>query len=389
MQKQSSELPSARTFNRFKIIVLCLCISVGILLLMQLQLFISWDFRHGLWSPAYLLAHGKNPYGFGAPMQQLRSVWFPMGISLFMHLGWLDIYQASNVWMVLNIALVYATILLAARRESLSPGFLIAALVLSFCSTSVLSHLGLGQFSLLALVLYLVAAILVNQGRIGASAVLIAIALTKPQLGILVVPGLFIRVWRDGRWRAAVMFFGALTLSMFWFALSFWVIAPQWHQDLFAITRATQTWLQPALFRTLQLTFGELGLMLWGALTIGIFLLNAGMWFKLPARRAVSWSLALTALVSPYLWSWDFVLLLPALVDAASRFQLKITRVLFVLGGVLIEGMTMYIRLFTDNSDERFWWVPLAVFALIGSGYAFEYLARANFIPRKNDANPL
>ncbi len=61
--------------------LILLCLGAG--WFVQTEWITSGDLRHGLWAPSYLLIRGENPYGFGAPDQGVKSVWFPMVIGLF------------------------------------------------------------------------------------------------------------------------------------------------------------------------------------------------------------------------------------------------------------------------------------------------------------------
>jgi 4-amino-4-deoxy-L-arabinose transferase-like glycosyltransferase len=68
--------------------------------------------------------------------------------------------------------------------------------------------------------------------------------------------------------------------------------------------------------------------------------------------------MALTAIASPYLWSWDFVLLLPLFVDTAARLTNTLSRVvLFVFWAACLVLTVVSIQV-VGAGDSRLWWLP-------------------------------
>ena len=109
-----------------------------------------------------------------------------------------------------------------------------------------------------------------------------------------------------------------------------------------------------------------------GMLALGVFGINVWLWARRPSEDAVVWSLALTLLVTPYVWSWDFVMLVPLMVWAISHLESEISRALTGLGYVAIWGLMVWIRLHTDGSDHRLWWVPWLTAAIVYVGYLMD-----------------
>ncbi len=334
----------------------------------------SWDFHHGLWSASYLLVRGMNPYGLGAPMQVVPSVWLPMIIGLWFPLGWLDLYEAANIWMLVNLACAILVVGLCWRAARASLIVLTLALIAVFLFPPLLEHLKMGQLSVMVTLLYLLSAYLVKRNLILPSGILVAVALAKPQLSILAVPGLMIGFYHFGRFKAMMGFAMACLAAILWLTIPLWLADPGWLATMVAIAQQTPTWLQPTLYRMLQIELGHGGLAIWLGWAIALFGVNVLAWTKLDPPIAMSASLALTVLATPYLWSWDFVLLIPTGVYVFSAVRRHAARALIALGYAAAWGAMVMIRWTTDNSDERFWWLPFALLATWGAGCAVQFL---------------
>ena len=352
---------------------LWLCIGVGASVFVQTRWLTSWDFRHGLWSPSYLLTHGMNPYGMGAPMQVVPSVWLPMIIGLWFPLGWLDPYEAANLWLLSTVACTILIVWLCWRTADASLAVFAVLLIAIFLFPSLLSHLMMGQLSVMVTLFYLLSAYLAKRGLFLPSGILVAVALTKPQLSVLALPGLLIGMYHLGRLKAVMCFAVACLAAILWLTIPLWLADSAWLNHMLAIAQRTPTWLQPTLFRMLPLRLGEWGLVLWLVWAIALFAMNAVAWTRLDPPIAMSASLALTVLVSPYLWSWDFVLMIPAIVYVFSVVRQRAARGLIALGYAVAWGLTVTIRWTTDNSDDRFWWLPFFLLATLVSGYAMQF----------------
>lgn len=348
-------------------------IIMGISAFLQTRWFTSWDFRHNLWAPSYLLVHGMNPYGTGAPMQVVPSVWFPMIIGLWFPLGYLDLYQAANVWLLVNVVCGVTIVWLCGRMAHTSLAVFAIVLIAIFLFPPLLSHLLLGQVSMIVTLLYLLSAYLIKRGLFLPSGILVAVALTKPQLSVLALPGLLMGLYYFGKLRAVLGFVVVCLATILWLTIPLWLVNAAWLNSMLTIVQQIPTWLQPTLFRILQIQMGEWGLALWLVWAIMLFGINLAAWVKLDPPIAMCASLSLTVLTSPYLWSWDFVLLIPAFVYVFSVVKSYAARVLIAFGYVVMWGLIVTIRLKTDNSDERFWWVPFFLLAVLGAGYVVQF----------------
>lgn len=379
--RQSSRSDKPFSIERVISLTLVLLAGVGIALFLQVRLFASWDLRHGLWSPSFLLVHGADPYGMGAPMQVVPSVWLPMAIGLFFPLGWLDFFQVTNLWLLLNAAIVVMIVWLVGKTRRPSPVFFAICVGAAFLFPPFLSLLLLGQFSILAALLFLLASYVVSERLVLASSFLVAVALTKPQLGILALPGLLVGFWRVGGIRIMLLFVATLIVSIAWLTLPFWLVYPPWIGDLIQILRAAPTWLQPSLFHILQNKFGDYGLVFWILFAFGTLALNIWLWLTRLPRHAMVWSLALTTLVSPYVWSWDFVLLLPLMAHAASHNESFAARLTLGVGYAVCWFAAVTIRLNTDNSDERFWWLAPTIILFVCGAFVVDLFFKSRLTP--------
>jgi hypothetical protein len=94
----------------------------------------------------------------------------------------------------------------------------------------------------------------------------------------------------------------------------------------------------------------------WAILFGAATLFNGRLWWQKPGLEALWWSLALTPLVSPFIWSWDFVLLLPLFVWCLFHLRSRVAQVILGAGYLVNWYLMMRVILTTDGSDHYFWW---------------------------------
>jgi hypothetical protein len=70
------------------------------------------------------------------------------------------------------------------------------------------------------------------------------------------------------------------------------------------------------------------------------------------------WSLGITTIVTPYVWSWDFVLLLPIWMYTFIQGGWKRRTLLLIFYAVAWYGMAL-IQAQESSNNQYFWWVPL------------------------------
>jgi len=343
-----------KTFIKIGVILLALGLLVAFL---PVNLFDSWDFRNNLWGPAHLLVTGRSPYIIKQLFPLTNAVWMPPIIGLLFSLGWLDFTLAARAWLVANLAalglLIY--IFLRGIKPSLLKFSVTLALVFTFAPF--ILNLMLGQISIL-IALFLVLATLNSDSSLLAG-LFLALALTKPQLCFLAVPGILFGSYQRKKITGLMRLGGAAAAWVAIFCLPFFAAFPGWIPDFLAALKDNANWAQPSLFFFLANHFGSgPGLIAWGLAAVVIFGVNLWIWKKCPPGEAVAWSLALTCLVTPYIWSWDFVLLLPCLFCLLGRPFNRLTTGILVTGFACGSALTWMMRWNTQVSDQIFFWLP-------------------------------
>lgn len=361
-------------------------ILVGILMLAGALWVLLWmkgfttdtDFRNNLWGPAHLLVQGRSPYRVEVLYEGKLALWLPQAIGLFFPLGFLDLAVAANLWFLLNVGLLLGLAWWFGRDRAkpLPP----LAAILAATLPPVLFHFFLGQFSLLAAALSLLAAHLAGRRRCFYAGLLIALALAKPQLALLAAPGLWLSCWRQGGRRGAILFPLAAGLGSIVLSLPLWIGYPHWIPDFLEGFRRNPPWQLPNLFSMLGTWWGAAGWALAALVALGLSGLNLWLWYKYPPEEALPWSLALTTLASPYIWTWDFMLFLPLIWRSLAQQRSRPARVLWIAGLMLCWGLTMGLTVWvtpTEGEISYHWhfWMPWLFLALVWGGRALERAA--------------
>lgn len=325
--------------------------------------FVSWDFRNNLWAPAYLLWRGESAYDIKIMFENSNSIWFPQVIGVFSLLGLLPQYPATNLWLILNIVFLLTLIGFLFRQNEhvkLTPLHLgILILTVSLFPPTV-RHLILGQVDILLMVSMIAAMYAIEKNQFILGGFLFSLALTKPQHCIVVLPSVIVYLLLNEKTgRDTLKLLLATGFSVILQTVPLWLSNLSWYSDFLSNLEGNPNWVQPGIFSMLYNKFGVLGVVFWLTLYLIILLISFQIWSKHKPQKAILWSLALTAIISPYLWSWDFVLLLPLLIDTAiglsdllARLTLLITNVAgFVFSIIALQG--------GSRSDEVLWWFPI------------------------------
>jgi hypothetical protein len=182
--------------------------------------------------------------------------------------------------------------------------------------------------------------------------------LSKPQLAILIVPGYFIIYLKENGINQALqlVFYSILTIGITSLPLFFFY--PQWVADFISNIMENPAWMHPSSLFILRTTFNEIGNALWWLLFIVISGVNLWLWVRLPKREAAIWSLALTTIITPYVWSWDFVLLIPLFTSYLYQKMPRHSTWLLYIAFISCWSMIAYLKLTGQTSEELYWWVP-------------------------------
>jgi len=331
------------------------------------------DFENNLWRPAFLVLHGMSPYNTLVQFEGLKPVWFPIIIGLFFPLGALPLQIASNIWFLFLLATLFSIIVVSARHFG-APSIFVALMAIGlgiFPSTA--THFSLGQVSLVVSVILFVVSVYHQKMNPGLIGFLLAISLVKPQLIVLFFPVLITVLYRDGGVRKVIK---VLSFTVFWFFIStipLFILSPGWIRDFIQNLLDNPGWAYPTfytIFRTI-LPSDTLPMIL------AVFLLFIGIGititisYRLEKKEGLLWSMALTPVFSPVVWSWDFVLIYPLLLFLVfNRKNLRTSNIVLIGFFICLFAYITMVQLGYVN-DRFGFWVPIFLCAVMFVGNKF------------------
>ena len=347
------------------VVIVCVTVVAVVLWLTATIEFTSWDFRNNLWAPAHLLWRGESAYDIAGIFAGGNAIWFPQIVGVSSPLGLLPLQLATNLWLgttvVLLVALTWHLSVQAAQSKPnpLAFGLLLMAV---FLFPPTIRHLLLGQADVVLIAAMIAGTYALARNRLVVSALLFAVALSKPQLCTIVLPSLvaWLVIWQRQRWHALrfLVMTGGFALIL---TVPLWLGSTQWLDDFWSNLHRNPQWSQPVLYSQLYIKIGRPGLVLWGLAFAACLVLSVRLWHRLGPTRGVLWSMALTTLASPYLWSWDFVLLLPLFIDTAARLTNALSRVVLFASWAACLALTLVSNRASGAGDGRLWWLPLVI----------------------------
>ncbi|MBE0670402.1 MAG: DUF2029 domain-containing protein [Anaerolineales bacterium] len=315
------------------------------------------DFYNELWAPAHLLVNGQSPYETASLNTNLPAAWFPMAIGFFFPLGWLSEETAQYVWFIFCILELGVIVHIAqGNKRSLYNTVIITLLSLFFPST--LYHFYIGQISITVTLCLLLAVRFAQKDRQWLSAFFAALAISKPHLALLTILGLSLFHYQNGKLRSLFAFWGRVSVVSLALCIPLFIAYPNWIPDALHAMTQNPIWSYPSLFVLFQRYFDAWGILLWICTSIVTIWISQSLWKKLPPVSATYWSLSLAPLVSPYVGSWDFVILLPLLTFTFANLDWK--RKIFLVIFYAIAWVQMaQIQALEVSHNHYFWWVPL------------------------------
>lgn len=331
--------------------------ALGMLWVMGSLIAPSKDFYNELWGPAYLLLHGKSPYDTTRLNADLPAGWFPMVIGFFFPLGLLPEKLASQIWLVLNVLALCGMIYLISQAHR-SPLTITALFLFCFFFPPVLQHFVLGQVSIVVTLSLLLAAVFIEQNQFWPAALAIALSFSKPHLALLPVIGLAVFTYRRGGMFSVVSLAGKVLAMVVLLCLPLFVAYPNWIPDALASIARLPAWPFPSFFILYKRYFPGWEWIFWGLTLALLFRLAWRMWKNASARSVVYWGMALSPLASPYIGSWDFVVLLPLWLSVFVSADIK-TRAFLTFSYLLAWGGMLFIQQQPGMHNHFFWWVPL------------------------------
>ncbi len=321
------------------------------------------DFYNELWAPASLLVRGQNPYDTSSLNAELPPAWLPMVIGFFSPLGWLDEDAGALVWFGISIVELCAIIFLSqGRSRSLFITLAAALFALSFPPT--LYHLMLGQVSLTIVLCMLLAVQLASKERPWLVAFFVALGLSKPHLVSLAFLGLSFYYYSQSGIKGTFAFWLRTFLMIIILCLPLFIAHSNWISDAVASMQTNPYWDYPSIFVALRLNLGAWGLAIWGAIAMAILYVAYLLWARLSTVTAMYWSLGLAVFITPYVGSWDFVVLLPLYFHTFKQVNWK--RKVFLLLAYLLAWYGMALVQHVEVSyNHYFWWVPPGLLACV------------------------
>jgi hypothetical protein len=325
---------------------------------------LGWDFNNNIWIPAKLLIGGQSPYRVDLLHEAGNAVWMPAIIGISAPLGWLSFPTASNLWFLVNLTALSAIIALLAARQRPPVALVAITAMMAAAFPPTITHLRLGQFTILATFLFLAVAFLKERLPLPIAALMLALALSKPQLGLLVVPGLLLAYYREDGRKRALQLLGLILLWSVVLAAPLFLGSANWIGDFVAALLKNPSWVHPSMWLLLPRHLGPIGLWLWVVIVLILGVVSLRLWFTHKREEAILWSLALTPLLTPYIWSWDFVMVLPLFASTvmASKSRLQLA----ILGlGYLLCWLIVWQIAASDPNNVRYWWIPWFMILLV------------------------
>lgn len=350
-------------------------ILLGILVIIGLVFFTpskgicSWDFQHSIWGPAELLVYGQPPYQLNPPYGPYIAPWWPQIIGVNFWMGWLPCWTAAKLWLAIELAGLGFSIWLLNYRKKPTPRQLGLMLLVVFLFPPVYTHIHLGQFSLLFITLMVMTAFTGRERFPSAKqlswvSLLAVLGAAKPQLTVLIYPGIIAATWKRQGMSGLARLLGA---SLGWLAICLiplFAFYPGWISGFMEVTRYNLNagWNLPTPFIQLYLHLGITGLFIWLLFFFSSLALSIYLWVKKGERVGLIWTMALTPLVTTYCSSWDFTLLLPLFFWQFLNYQSGLSRGILISGMFLVDIWQVVPRLGkNDIPDSSQWWIPPAL----------------------------
>lgn len=318
----------------------------------------GWDFKNNLYLPSYLIVQNINPYDIHSLVDNGTALWFPMVLGLFFPLGYLDLQRASNIWILVNLVSFLSLIFISSnqKKPSLIKLFIVGSFI--FMIPSTIAHINLGQISIL-ICLSLVIIIMFDEILpIWATGLLLSFSLSKPQLVVLFIPAYLFYIFRNQGWKSVLSLIFWTTFGVIIFSLPVFFTKTNWLNSLILNLKSNPIWQHPSIITILSSSLNEYGFLLrYFFLLVGLIL--ALFLVSRSGNKVVFlWILALTTVFSPYIWSWDFVLLYPLMIFTMFQKKRVIEEFLLFAGYFFIIGIFILFRLSGVINDINFWWVP-------------------------------
>jgi hypothetical protein len=379
MHKRGNEniIPKAETFHFFAAVLMLLLIAVIAGNIYKGFMLPRKDFYNELWAPTYLLVRGQSPYDTASLNPVLPAAWLPMAIGFFFPLGWLSEISAMQVWYVFTI-LAICLIVYLTQHDRLNVYHVVVTALFCFFFPLTLNHINLGQFSITAVLCWLIAVRFWDDARFKwLSALLTAVALSKPHLGTLVMLGLLYHDYAHGGARRVISSVVWVAVMCLVLCLPLFIAYPNWIPDMLTSMMSNPPWMYPSLYILFGRYLSSWGTVAWLIVVLVVVGMNFRIWQTTPLKPALYWSLALAPLVTPYVGGWDFVVIFPLLIFIYNEADWKrkiLIWVFYILAWVLMAR----VQMMEVSHNHFFWWVPLWFVAMSALVTAWVRMNAAN-----------
>ena len=338
-----------------------------------------------LWIAGYLASAGNNPYSAQDWLNghlMFGSTWIPEPIFLYplslayllIPIGFLSLPLAYSVWAFLTLLATTLSLFLLIDlwEEDRLKIFALPMMIAVFFFAPVLEAPGkgtLGGFLLLAMVL---SVYLLKSQQWIAGGMLSAILLIKPTFG---VPALFLlSLWLLFR-RAWLGVAGIAAGGLILYGIGA-LADPQWPIIFFGMGQTKigeYLGLQPTILNLASLACHKdvicsygLGLILSALLVIITILIFLRKNRPLAALEAMSLILTVSLLITPYLWSYDFILLIIPLSFIVHQLILRSTSYWVPISFLIAFDFTAFLGLYLQGQSQfRDLWNVLLPFVIL------------------------
>ncbi len=327
---QSSIVPTALLPMIVAVILVMVCPQIATLPVLD-------DFVV-IWGPANLLRAGINPYNqealrtlltqLGWPPDQALLPMFhpPLIFTIALPFSLLSYPAARFVWLIFQIVLVFSSVMMLADIYQLNQSCKRWALLLAITSFPFLRLITCGQMSGITLFAVVLLIKWQRESRGLASGLALMLLLIKPQVCSLF---LLMGFWSAIRYRTSSSLIG-IVFSSATFLLMPMMLNPNivYEWISFVWNNPPVQWATPTIGTALRLLFGtehfwlQFVTPLLAILSLGLLILKRHiqghkMIFAIDHYGPLL--LLLSLLSAPYAWEYDYVLLLPLLIQALSR----------------------------------------------------------------------
>ena len=338
----------------------------------------------GYWSAAFLLRNGQNPYDPQA-MALVQATQAPTGLS-FTIMSWnpptlfvvilpltlLSITTAKYIWLIINLILISATILLLINlylhQDTIIPNLLF--FIFAFTMPQILSGVYVGQVTILVSFGLVACMALLKKNQWFWAGTLLIFTTIKPHLVVLQVIYLIIYMIQKKKIQGLIGIFSAGILCLF----VLFTLRPQLFEDILGLSKIAPTeWYTPTIGGWLSF-IGAIELFRY---VIILFLPIPFLLVKHHATFRVEFSIALLTLITiPFTffgWSYDQAILLIPMAQifrwlylSKNKFSISIISLILITA----TGVSYYQKII-GIYEVYYVWIPLFWCLIFGISWYF------------------